>query len=71
MKTIKNWAWKASKLLGDIRDLLMMDKLWDALVQQEMIMSQWKDILMMPTTILQADLDSTENSNHIHLQVIF
>ena len=33
-ENFKNWAWKASKLLGDIRDfggLLMMDDLWDAL----------------------------------------
>ena len=48
-ENFKNWAGKASKLLGDIRDfegLLMMDELWDALVQQEMITSQWK--LMPP-----------------------
>ena len=48
-ENFKNWAWKAKKLLGDIRDfggLLLTDELWDALAQQEM--SQWKDTVMMP-----------------------
>ncbi len=38
-ENFKNWAWKAKKLLGDIKDfggLLSIDELWDALAQQEM-----------------------------------